>query len=242
MSSQVTRTKMTKDEINKALKRPIKESSQFDNLIEKPNNEQKQLKKGNTFYSVSVMKFWVINFYWQVAKLSKVLLGENLEETTKKIHSFLFGNIQYQADGTVQYIRSPSNSWKNRKTGIDCKSYSVFASSILANLGIKHYIRQIRQPSFNPEKFTHVYVVVPIDQETGSLSKGHYVIDGTILSNKEPIYTVKKDVFMEDNLPHVGLNGVGKKKKTTAKKETSKKEPKKGKKSAGSTSKIFPFM
>ncbi|WP_395043156.1 transglutaminase-like domain-containing protein [Flavobacterium sp.] len=232
---------MTKDEINQALKRPIKNGSEFDKLIEKPNNEQKQFKKGNTFYSVSVIKFWVINFYWQVAKLSKVLLCTTLEETTKKIHSFLYEYIQYQADGTVQFIRSPSNSWLNRQKGIDCKSYSVFASSILANLGIKHYIRQIKQPSFNPDKFTHVYVVVPIDQQTGSLAKGHNVIDGTILSNKEPIYTLKKDVFMEDELPHIGLNGADKKgKKASAKKPSS--PTKKGKKSKGSTNKIFAFM
>lgn len=230
---------MTKYELNQLLKRNVNTSDKFDKYIEKPNHEQKQLKKGNTFYSVSVMKLWVINFYWQVAKLAKILLGENLEQTAINIHSFLYKYIQYQADGTVQKIRSPANSWLNRKKGIDCKSYSIFASCILSNLGIKHYIRQIKQPSFNSDKFTHVYVVVPIDQEKGSFSKGHYVIDGTILTNKEPSYKHKEDVFMEDNLPHVGLNGTTKKKKGTTKKTTT---AKKGKKAKGSSNKIFSFL
>lgn len=204
---------MTKDEINLILKRRIKNGDEFNHLIEKPKNQKIKLEKGDTFYSVSMMKVWVETFYKQVAKLSKILKGKTIQETCDKIHYFLYYDIQYQADGVIQNLRSPANSWFNRREGIDCKSYSIFASSVLMNLGIKHYIRQIKQPKFNPKQYTHVYVVVPFDQASGKLDKGHTIIDGTIMSNKEPSYTDKKDVFMDQKLPHIGLNCPAPKKK-----------------------------
>jgi hypothetical protein len=198
--------KMTKDDINLILKRRIKNGDEFNHLIEKPKGQKVKFKKGDTFYSVSMMKVWVETFYNQVAKLSQIMKGKTIQETSDKIHYFLYYDIQYQADGVTQNLRSPANSWFNRREGIDCKSYSIFASSVLMNLGIKHYIRQIKQPKFNPKQFTHVYVVVPFNQISGKLDKGHSIIDGTIQSNKEPSYTDKKDVFMDQKLPHIGLN------------------------------------
>ena len=197
---------MNKEEINLILKRRIKNGDEFNHLIEKPSNQQVKLEKGDTMYSVAMMKVWVEKFYRQVAKLSEILKGADIQKTCEKTHYFLYYDLQYQADGETQNLRSPANSWFNRKEGIDCKSYSIFASSVLKNLGIKHYIRQIKQPNFNPTQFTHVYVVVPIDQQSGKLDKGHCIIDGTIQSNKEPNYTEKKDVFMNQKLPHLGLN------------------------------------
>lgn len=198
--------KMTKDEINLILKRRINNGDEFSHLIEKPKGQKVKLKKGDTFYSVSMMKVWVETFYKQVTKLSQILKGKTIQETCEKIHYFLYYDIQYQADGVIQNLRSPANSWFNRRKGIDCKSYSIFASSVLMNLGIKHYIRQIKQPKFNPKQFTHVYVAVPLNQTSGTLDDGYCIIDGTIQSNKEPSYTEKKDVFMNQKLPHVGLN------------------------------------
>lgn len=197
---------MTKEEINLILKRRIKKGDEFSPFIEKPKSQKIKLDKGDTFYSVAMMKVWVEHFYKQVAKLSPLLKGQTIKQTCDKIHYFLYYDIQYQADGVTQNLRSPANSWFNRRSGIDCKSYSIFASSVLMNLGIKHYIRQIKQPNFNPRQYTHVYVVVPTDQQSGKLDKGHSIIDGTIASNKEPIYTSKKDVFMNQKLPHIGLN------------------------------------
>lgn len=197
---------MTKDEINLILKRRIKNGDEFNHLIEKPKGQKVKLKSGDTFYSVKMMKVWVETFYKQVTKLSKILKGKTIQETCDKIHYFLYYDIQYQADGVTQNLRSPANSWFNRRDGIDCKSYSIFASSVLMNLGIKHYIRQIKQPKFNSKQFTHVYVVVPENQVSGELDKGYCIIDGTIQSNKEPSYTEKKDVFMDQKLPHIGLN------------------------------------
>lgn len=197
---------MTKEQINLLLKRRIKNGDEFSHLIEKPKNQSVKLDKGDTFYSVKIMSVWAKTFYKQVAKLSQILKGDSIKDTCDKIHYFLFYDIQYRADGQTQNIRSPANSWFNRREGIDCKSYSIFASCVLLNLGIKHYIRQIKQPNFNAKQYTHVYVVVPKNQQSGNLENGYCVIDGTVGSNKEPKYTSKEDVFMSLKLPHVGLN------------------------------------
>jgi len=197
---------MTKQEINLLLKRRIKKGDEFSDLIEKPRNQKVKLPSGDTFHSVKIMSVWAKTFYKQVAKLSQILKGKSIKETTEKIHYFLFYDIQYKADGITQNIRSPANSWFNRREGIDCKSYSIFASCVLLNLGIKHYIRQIKQPNFNPKQYTHVYVVVPTNQQSAKIEDGYCIIDGTLQSNKEPKYTSKEDVFMSLKLPHVGLN------------------------------------
>lgn len=231
---------MTKEEIDLLLKRRIKKGDEFNHLIEKPKNQKVTLKKGDTFYSVAMMKVWVEQFYKQVAKLSQILKGNTIKETCEKIHYFLYYDIQYKADKVTQNLRSPANSWFNRREGIDCKSYSIFASSVLMNLGIKHSIRQIKQPNFNPRQYTHVYVVVPINQESGKLDNGHFIIDGTIASNKEPIYTDKKDVFMNQKLPHVGLNCPAPKKglKGRASQRKKRKPPNKG---SSQSRNRFPF-
>ena len=121
----------------------------------------------------------------------------------------------------TQNLRSPAHSWHTaRQSGIDCKSYSIFASSILLNLGIKHYIRQVKQPKMNPDSFTHVYVIVPKNQETGSLLDGYFTIDGTRKNKSEGKFTLAKDIFMSQ-LPHLGLNG-SKPKRTVKRKKAVK--------------------
>ncbi len=222
---------MDKATINKSLKREIKDGSRFDQYIDKPDHTQKNLDKGNTFHTVLKMKIWVESYFKQVSRLAQIIKKPSLKETCANIHGFLYQYIQYEIDNHVQNLRSPANSWyESRETGIDCKSYSIFASSILKNLGIKHYIRQIKQVRYNPKSFTHVYIVVPIDQTKGNLESGCYAIDGTLNNNKEPQYSEPKDIYMSD-LPHLGLNGAKKrtiarkkaKKRPIAKKKTTKK-------------------
>jgi len=219
---------VSKETINQASKRNIKNGSPFDALIEKPSNQKIELKSGNTFYSVKMMSAMVRKFFKQVAPLSKKLQGASLQETCNNIHHFLYNYIQYETDTTLQKLRSPANSWhRSRETGIDCKSYSIFAAALLQNLNIKSYIRQIKQPLFNPTKYTHVYIIVPINQITGGLENGYYIIDGTIKSNIEARFSTKNDLYM-DTLPHLGLNGVSRKRKTTATKKkpvATKKKP-----------------
>lgn len=212
---------LTKEEINQALRRPIGDGLQYDGLIAKPSNQRTKLETANTFYSVAMIKKFVETFYKQVSGLAPVLRGKTLEETTKNIHSFLWNNVQYQIDYVIQHIRSPANIWANRKQGVECKNFSLFASAILTNLGIKHYIRQIKNANFKPKQYTHVYIVVPKNQVSGDLKYGHFVIDGTSRYNRESSIKEKNDVFMSDKLPHLGLNGTPPKKRA-AKKPTAK--------------------
>jgi hypothetical protein len=148
----------------------------------------------------------VINTYsWQMEKVAEKLQKPYLVDTCNAIFDFTYNNFQYKADDEDQLLRSPACSWYDRHNGIDCKSYSILASAILLEMGINHYIRKIKQPSFAPSEYTHVYVIVPVNQQTNDLNKGYYVIDGTVRDNKEPIFITAKDEFMS-GLQHYALN------------------------------------
>lgn len=190
--------------ISTALKRNLKSGKEYSKLIPPVRCERTNLGSGDTFYTVDAMKTWVEKYAHQTAKLAPVLVGRNLEETVNNIYHFLYSHIQYEADGALQQLRSPACTWVQRSAGVDCKSFSVFASALLSNLGIKHFIRQIRQPYFYPEEFTHVYVVVPENQNDINNS-ATFVLDATKHQNVESDYIEKVDLTMT-KLQHIGLN------------------------------------
>lgn len=202
------------------LHRKIKDGLAFNDYFPVVRNSQTNLGFGDTHHSIKRMREMVLQFHSQTAKIAPLLLRPTLRETTQAIYEFLYHHIQYKQDNSLQQLRTPANSWLNRTTGLDCKSFSIFASCILTSLGYKHYIRQIKQPTFKPTRYTHVYIVVPYDQITGKLTNGYYVIDATVKNNREPLFIKSDDTFM-DKLPHIGLNGVPKKgkPKTKAKKK-----------------------
>ena len=192
------------DGISTLLKRTLKDGKEYDRLIPRVKCERTNLGEGDTFFTVDAMKDWVETYAFQTAKLAPRIVGRNLEETVNNIYNFLYNHVQYEADGSLQQLRSPACTWAQRKTGVDCKSYSVFASAILSNLGIKHFIRQVRQPYFFPEEFTHVYVVVPKDQNR-TKNSATFVLDATKHENVESNYLEKVDLEMT-KLSHIGLN------------------------------------
>ena len=189
-----------------ALIRQLKDGKEYNALFPAPKGKQVSLGKGDTHTSIKLIIDWALQYNHEVKLVATKLQQGSLSETCFSIHDFLFNHFQYKADGEAQLLRSPARAWKDRYEGIDCKSYSIIASCILLQLGIKHYIRKIKQSAFAPESFTHVYVIVPVNQTSGSLANGYYTIDGTLRSTKEPHYIDKKDFFM-DNLKHYGLNG-----------------------------------
>lgn len=186
--------------------RPLRSGNEYDALFPKAFCKSTYVGDGNTDFSIDEMEKVIEQYAFQTEKVARKLQKETLKATTDTIHDFLFNHFQYLADETNQMLRSPACSWFTRKKGIDCKSYSILASCILLNLEITHYIRKIKQPGFAPDEYTHVYVVVPMDQETGSLQSGYHVIDGTLRSNIEPAFTGKSDKKM-NGLPHHALNG-----------------------------------
>jgi len=194
-------------DISTALKRTLKAGKEYSKLIPRVSCKQTPLGAGDTYYTVDQMRGWIEKFRHQTAKLSLTIEGHTLQETVNNIYQFLYDHVQYTADGALQQLRSPACTWAQRKQGVDCKSFSVFASSLLYNLGIVHAIRQVRQPYFYPEEFTHVYVVVPVDQSKDTISPNAptFVLDATRHENTEVEFIEKADLHM-NKLTHVGLN------------------------------------
>jgi hypothetical protein len=199
------------DAINSFLKRPLADGSRYNKYFIESACKPTFLNYGDTRYTVSKMKQWAERNREQTEKLAiKEFSGMSLADTVTAIYDFLYRHIQYELDRTDQNIKSPACAWASREQGTDCKSYSVFASTILQNLGISHYFRRVRQPGINPERWTHVYVVVPKDQTTGKLNRGYHVLDATVHDNKEVAYLEKHDVYMKKvSLPHYGLQSPG---------------------------------
>jgi hypothetical protein len=92
----------------------------------------------------------------QAASIASRYKGKNEAETCKKIFDYLKNNINYKADGANQAVRLPSGLMRTLQG--DCKSYSVFTSAILSNLGIPH---KLVYASYDPKDPTptHIYVM-----------------------------------------------------------------------------------
>ena len=92
----------------------------------------------------------------QMKQRSNEFKGKTEAETCKKIFDYLKNQITYKADGSEQQVRVPSGLIRTRQG--DCKSYSVFTSAVLTNLGIPH---KLVYASYDPADSTptHIYVV-----------------------------------------------------------------------------------
>ncbi len=127
----------------------------------------------------------------RIAQLLQRAVGS--EAIIRAIWDFLYHNIQYKLDKQgLEQLRRPARSWAERFTGIDCDCFSIFASSILVNLQVPHYLRVTR---YSQPTWQHVYVVVPKDGK--SLSNGYWTLDAVIAeANYEKPFTAKKDYKM----------------------------------------------
>ena len=204
---------MTAAQINENLYRPILSGHEYDHLFPPSTCNSVKLASGNTKIALNEMRKWAIKYANHASKITKELIGDTLEDTINNIQWFLYNHIQYSIDGIDQNLKSPACAWATRQDGTDCKSYSIFASAILQNLGIAHYFRRIKQDVMT-DAFTHVYVVVPIDQEHKKLKNNavfyqdYLVVDGTIRDNDELPFTEKNDLYMkEPSLPIYGMAG-----------------------------------
>jgi len=192
--------------INTALHRDIRKGDAFNKYFPKSSCKSVRLGTGNTKLAIEEMAKWVHKYSDHSKRIADEYFSKfPIAQLPARIHDFLFNHIQYNIDVYDQNLKSPACSWQTRSKGADCKSFSIFASTILWNLGIKHYLRRVKQPSIYPDSFTHVYVVIPKDQRTGRQDGGYYVIDATLRINKEVDFIQKDDIYMEPNLPIYGL-------------------------------------
>lgn len=91
----------------------------------------------------------------QMRGSAKYFKGKDDKDTCHNIWKFLKNNIRYEADGEYQIVRLPS-ALLATKVG-DCKSFSVFTSAVLTNLGIpNHYVMTSYRKDPTP---SHIYVV-----------------------------------------------------------------------------------
>ena len=72
----------------------------------------------------------------QMVTFAQKFKGRTQQETCKNIFDYIKSNFTYVADGGEQIIKLPS-ALLRKKVG-DCKSYSLFTSSILENLKIPY--------------------------------------------------------------------------------------------------------
>lgn len=91
----------------------------------------------------------------QTKTIASRFKGATDMDTCRNIWNFLKNEIKYVADGQHQKVKLPS-ALLREKVG-DCKSYSLFAASILQNLGIPwHYVLTSYNNDPTP---SHIYVV-----------------------------------------------------------------------------------
>lgn len=179
-------------------KRKIKSGEEFEHLFPKPLFLDPTIKKGATVYdTVRFIPQVVQETLFQTSKLAPLLKGRNVYETCKNIWDFVYEHIAYKKDEEgKEQIRSPARGWHDRFHGIDCDCYTVFISSILSNLKIKH---KLRITKYKQDHFQHIYPIVPT---TG----GNYITVDCVVDrfNYEEPYSEKQDTTMELEY----LNGV----------------------------------
>lgn len=197
--------------------RELHPAAESTNLIPPAQGVSVSGPTGDTFISLKIMERDAKKYAHEAKKLARKLKGKNLETTVQNIREWVYHNFQYQADAELQKIRTLSYAFhQDREAGIDCKSYSVIISQILQNLGVKHYFRKIKQrrtapsqPANYEDQYSHVYVVVPKNQDTGSLKSGYHVLDAVPSYTAEPPHIAKYDqkVSVMPN-KHVSLHGL----------------------------------
>jgi LPXTG-motif cell wall-anchored protein len=194
--------------INRLLYRKLRDNSRYDKYFENNSCPVVNQGKGQTEHGVEVMKKYVYSYLDQSKSISiNEFSAYDLITTVNKIHEFLYWSLQYKLNTDLQKVQTPGCSWAIREA--DCKSYSVFASSILINLGIQHYIRRV---AVNFEShYSHVYVIIPKDQNSLSINdtNDYYVIDATLLENIEQDFTANEDIIMRVNEPELEYVGMG---------------------------------
>lgn len=129
----------------------------------------------------------------------KTIYGRNRRRLLYDLYNTICANVRLRYDPAgVQLVRKPSNVVAER--ACDCKSYSLFISAVLANLGIKNAFRFV---SFGPgREITHVYIIAYPD------GGAPVVLDCNLRSfNKETNYYKKRDVMAQ-------ISAIGKLEKT----------------------------
>lgn len=198
-----------------ASKRTLRSGKEFDSYFPKPSHEDPILSH-NAENEDTLERFipqYATKYKGDTERIAVVLKQKTLHDTCKAIWHFTYDHIQYKLDDPhEEQIRRPARTWAERATGVDCDCYSVFISSILQNLGIRHAIRMTAY--YKERGFQHVYIVVP-KTATSDLSKrsDYYTLDCVMDAfDAEKPFIAQKDKLIGGNgmlngIPVRGLNG-----------------------------------
>ncbi|MBN8696346.1 MAG: hypothetical protein J0L87_07430 [Bacteroidetes bacterium] len=178
----------------------VKSGAEFDHLFPKAMLTTITKKEGATVAdTIRFIPQVVRETLFHTEKIAKVLKRKTVYETCKAIWQFVYDHIAYKKDEDgKEQIRSPARAWHDRGNiqGVDCDCYTVFISSILSNLKIRHILRITK---YKEDHFQHIYPIVP-------LSEGSYITIDCVVRHfdyEEP-YSEKKDTKMDLEY----LNGV----------------------------------
>lgn len=174
------------------------ETKKYDGLIPPPNLGDEVISDDIIAQKTVGFMWEIINkTLWQTEKLAQELKGKTARETFRNVWVFLHDNIQFRLDDGEE-LRNPSRTWKDRKEGVDCDCFTIFACSILINLGYKPIIR-IGGYADSGGGYSHVYTVM--------LGTENIVIDPVLHHfNLEKTTKIKRD-FMNTTTRY--LSGLG---------------------------------
>ncbi len=172
-------------------KRNIASGEAFDALFIKPLFLDPVIKRGATVNdTVRFIPKVVRETLFQTSKLAQTLKGKDTFDTCRNIWAFVYRYIAYKKDEEgKEQVRSPARTWNDRKQGVDCDCYTVFISSILSNLKIKH---KLRITKYKQDHFQHIYPIVPNGE-------GKYITVDCVVDqfNYEEPYSEKQDTNMD---------------------------------------------
>ncbi|MEM0998420.1 MAG: hypothetical protein AAGN35_15275 [Bacteroidota bacterium] len=194
-------------------KRNIRDGREFDHLFPTVSGTNEVIERSADLSHTLDLIPWVVrNFHWQAAGIAKRLKGRNLRETCRNIFNFCYEHIQYTKDEEgKEQVRSPARSWKDRKAGVDCDCYTVFISSILTVLAIRHTLRVTKYADpegLDPDPpYQHIYVIVPHrgDHLTIDPVTDHFNHEVPYLKNRDIPMTLE---FLNGPPAPSGLRGV----------------------------------
>lgn len=189
-------------------KRTLLEGRQYDALFPRPKLTDPRTEPISTLGAVALAKQIVLQTLADSVKVAKLqFVSGDLNKTCNNIWNFFYKHYQYKLDEPgVEQLRRPARAWHDRKEGIDCDCFSISVSSMLTNLGIRHYFRVVKM--YGNDYYQHIYVVVPKNSKSDmSQRSDYYVIDPVVDSyDFEPRgVTFKTDIPM---MPVQFLNGV----------------------------------
>lgn len=173
-------------------KRHIKSGVEFERYFSKAGGTNELIKRNSTLDdTVQFLPEAIKRISKQTALIAPYLKGLTTYETCKKIWNWVYTHINYEKDDRgKEQIRSPRRSFRDRFRGVDCDDYTVFISTILTNLNIKHILRVAKYTERNG--FQHIYPVVPT-------SNGNYITVDCVVDkfNYEVPFIEKKDTAMD---------------------------------------------